>query len=929
MQHAPPGWPGGQYPPNTMMPPSMMMIPPLIPPTGQVGMNGGMKGDEGYASPASHEKKTLWTEHKAPDGRTYYYNSISKESRWEKPDELKTSAELMLSQCQWREYKAENGRIYYHNVDTKESRWTKPKELEDIEKMITPQQTTTDSPNTTGSPATPLTPSMPPPMMPPFGIMPPMIPPFGTFPPASMMAAMQPMTTSSPVTNEGDLPSNENSHDGSEDTNSDKVGNKSPAINNEPQVKIEYGSKKEAMDAFKELLREKNVPSNSTWEQALKSIGNDPRYAAIKHINEKKQTFNAYKVARVKEEKEAERLKLKQIKDDFEAYLQNCEHMNSTIKYKKAEQLFSHLQVWSAVPERERRELYEDVVNYLEKKEKEEAKALKKRNVKALKDILSNMSKVIYRTTWQEAQRLLLDNVDFVNDTELQNMDKEDALIVFEDHIRELEKIHEDEVEAQRKYIRRTNRKNREAFLYFLDELHEQGKLHSMSLWVELFGIISNDERFSKMLGQPGSTPLDLFKLYVEDLKARFHDEKKVVKEILKDKGYSIDIDSTFEKFAEIISTDKRAAALDAGNIKLAFNSLMEKAEIKEKERLKEEARKQKRLESNFKQLLKIKLDSLNEQSKWEDVKGQIENDNDYLALSSESDRIRLFEEYHRHVVAEAQAAAAAAAAAASHHYHHHHKKARKEKKKRKHEKSNSSNTAAVSESDGEEKKKSTSSTTVPTTITTSTPQSAPIDAAESDEGETKDSDGGAPSSSAPLAAPPSESTTGTKTKKSKKSKKKRKKKATSGHSSVRIYTRAQMPDAKVGCAKCGYVGHLTYQCRNFLQTDPSKAVVLDVSSTSSPSSDDDNDTPLQLLAREEINREKQQAEKKETETSTKSKKHEKAKHKRHRSPSTSSPSESESESKKSKRKRHHKHRHHSSKSKKSKKESKHRRHHS
>ena len=82
------------------------------------------------------------------------------------------------------------------------------------------------------------------------------------------------------------------------------------------------------------------------------------------------KTFNAYKVARVKEEKEAERLKLKQIKDDFELYLQNCEHMNSTIKYKKAEQLFAHLQVWSAVPERERRELYEDVVNYLEKKEK-------------------------------------------------------------------------------------------------------------------------------------------------------------------------------------------------------------------------------------------------------------------------------------------------------------------------------------------------------------------------------------------------------------------------------------------------------------------------------------------------------------------------------------------------------------------------------
>jgi pre-mRNA-processing factor 40 len=183
------------------------------------------------------------------------------------------------------------------------------------------------------------------------------------------MAAMQPMADTS-ILNETDLASNENSHDSSDDTNSDRNGNDSPSTGSEPPVKIEYASKKEAMDAFKELLREKNVPANATWEQALKLIGNDPRYAAIKHINEKKQTFNAYKVARIKEEKEAERLKLKQIKDEFELYLQNCEHMNSTIKYKKAEQMFAHLQVWSAVPERERRELYEDVVSYLDKKEK-------------------------------------------------------------------------------------------------------------------------------------------------------------------------------------------------------------------------------------------------------------------------------------------------------------------------------------------------------------------------------------------------------------------------------------------------------------------------------------------------------------------------------------------------------------------------------
>ena len=32
--------------------------------------------------------------HNAPDGRTYYYNSETKQSSWQKPDELKTKAEV-------------------------------------------------------------------------------------------------------------------------------------------------------------------------------------------------------------------------------------------------------------------------------------------------------------------------------------------------------------------------------------------------------------------------------------------------------------------------------------------------------------------------------------------------------------------------------------------------------------------------------------------------------------------------------------------------------------------------------------------------------------------------------------------------------------------------------------------------------------------
>lgn len=80
-------------------------------------------------------------------------------------------------------------------------------------------------------------------------------------------------------------------------------------------------------------------------------------------------------------------------------------------------------------------------------------------------------------------------------------MDKEDALIVFEEHIRVLEKEQQEEKEREKRRMKRQARKNRDAFLALLDHLHEEGKLTSMSLWVELYPIISADIRFSAMLG--------------------------------------------------------------------------------------------------------------------------------------------------------------------------------------------------------------------------------------------------------------------------------------------------------------------------------------------------------------------------------------------------------------------------------------------
>ena len=98
---------------------------------------------------------------------------------------------------------------------------------------------------------------------------------------------------------------------------------------------VVFKDKKEAMDAFKNLLREKNVPSTANWEMALKLISKDSRYEYLSKLTEKKQAFNAYKIQRQKEEKEEQRLRLKKNKEDYEDFLMNNDRITSSVKYYK------------------------------------------------------------------------------------------------------------------------------------------------------------------------------------------------------------------------------------------------------------------------------------------------------------------------------------------------------------------------------------------------------------------------------------------------------------------------------------------------------------------------------------------------------------------------------------------------------------------
>lgn len=680
-------------------------------------------------------KRLEWSEHKAPDGRTYFYNSVTKQSLWEKPDELKTPCELLLSQCPWKEYRSDSGKTYYHNVETKESQWTIPMELDELKSRIAAEEATrmaairppsgiiaTAIPPVVMAPVHQLSPGMaippggvvPPgtvaPVLPPAvtvappGTVPPILPPPGTGPstvlPPVMVSTSPTVGTPPPQNNTGSGTSaldhamaatlaaiNIDTPTKPEDENSlSAKESESGSRTSTPEPKMVFKDKKEAIEAFKELLRERDVPSNASWDAAVKLISSDPRYPVLKKLNEKKQAFHSYKTQKQKEEKEEQRQRTKKAREDFENFLMNNDNVTSIVKYYRCEDMFGHMDVWKNVNESDRRDIYEDVMFNLAKREKEEAKVMKKRNMKKLAEVLDAMTNIQYSTTWQAAQQMLLDNHSFANDAHLLGMDKEDALLVFEEHIRQLEKEEEAERERERKRQKRQQRKNRDAFVMLLDELHEQGKLTSMSLWVELYPILSADLRFSAMLGQPGSTPLDLFKFYVEDLKSRFHDEKKIIKEILKEKGFEVQINTSFEEFATVVCEDRRSANLDAGNVKLTFNAFLEKAEAREKERVKEETRRLRKLASSFKTLLNTC--NIDYTLSWDEIRSKMEGLPEFEAVGLESERMRIFEEY-QHENEEACS--------------HHHTRSKKSKKKKNRRRSHSRSRTFSSDSGGEE----------------------------------------------------------------------------------------------------------------------------------------------------------------------------------------------------------------------------------
>jgi len=91
--------------------------------------------------------------------------------------------------------------------------------------------------------------------------------------------------------------------------------------------------------------------------------------------------------------------------------------MHSSVRWRRACEIFDGEPEWEAVHERDRKDVYEDVVFFLAKKEKEEEKEQRANNRKLMLQVFNTMSSITYRTTWAEVSLLVLNTFPLISVT--------------------------------------------------------------------------------------------------------------------------------------------------------------------------------------------------------------------------------------------------------------------------------------------------------------------------------------------------------------------------------------------------------------------------------------------------------------------------------------------------------------------------------
>ncbi|KAJ2449116.1 U1 snRNP protein [Coemansia sp. RSA 2336] len=557
-------------------------------------MNGSK---ESIQSPLSlHEPSaTAWIEYTSPDGRAYYYNRDTKTTTWEKPDELKTPQER---DSVWKEY-SKDGRPYWYNTVTKKSTWTRP----DVFKS---QSTNIVQPNANAN-----------------------LPREISRPPRTMSSRSK-----SPIRSQQTLSQSDSRVPRSRPSES------SAALLGDHQLpRREYRTAEEAEKAFMDMLKRHKVCGDWSWEKMLRAVVNDPDYRALKTLPERKAAFNRYISAVQETEREQREHEKRKQRQDFFAMMDTLPVSEYT-RFRKIKHLAKDHAAFSAVPsEKERVQLFEAYMDEHLKKLNDERRKLRSN---FMQEAVKELGALPVSTRWKDVKERLLekfgdrlmpilrvesdqsvpmDTLHYFSestDPEL-GLSVLDFMDVYEQIIADAEKRDLSQRKQEKDLLFRQQRLNREKFQQLLKEHSDQ--FTPSSTWSEFYPQIKHDPRYLAMLGQPGSTPLDLFWDTIELLSDEFYNERKRLELLMHDNKFSMQVDTPLDSVREFA---QKHSSVPETHLDYIYQQLIMKAKRRKEEEEERRLRHRRRLLDDFKYRLYDLEPPLDPDTQWENEQARV-----------------------------------------------------------------------------------------------------------------------------------------------------------------------------------------------------------------------------------------------------------------------------------------------------------------
>ena len=338
------------------------------------------------------------------------------------------------------------------------------------------------------------------------------------------------------------------------------------------ELLIPHIPREELYQKFKEKLKNLGITVTWKWEDVSRILFNEPEWKAIRTFSEKRNLFNEYINELKNKEREEIYLKREKNKSKFRQLLSEDNTINSDSTYTEVMSRLSYDERWRSVDEKEREDIFEDYIDLIYKKEEEEWK--KEREVKK-KLFLEKLKfkKIKSDTLWKNIC------IEFKDDPVFASMEKIDRIQAFADYITTLEAEEKKEKKEKEKY---QGYLNREKFRELLQICVEEKKLNIDTKWNEYVYEIKDREEYLNMLGQEGSTPLELFQDKKNELKKDYKKVKKIFKEIINKNKIEIKYQTSFEEFDKLISQYREWKIISTDMKKLLYEHIKKKLEEKE-----------------------------------------------------------------------------------------------------------------------------------------------------------------------------------------------------------------------------------------------------------------------------------------------------------------------------------------------------------